>query len=488
MSRGRLEFTGAIVLFALAVLPSCIGSPAPRDAQAVVMLPPLPDLAAEPSALREHLTAADAAARAAPGDQRAVSPLCLAYHADMYYEEARRCYDVLRAIGDTSWRWTYLSALASGEMGDAADLAVGLRSVTTSSPDFSPAWWRLGDAEFKAGRYNSAAEAWERAQRLAEPLVDAADAAGLPARTSVAPISAYAALGLARIALGRGDAEQARTTLEQIVSRSPRFGPAYRLLGEAYAALKRPEDAARAVAIADRSPNYDPYVDPTMLTLVRLSRSATLHLQQAAASNLSTNGAWREYLVRRAVELDPANTDALYELASVLRALGRFEEALSLLERYRSLVPTEGHVLTDIGRCLVGLGRRAEAERTLRQAVAEVDDANAHQVLALLLDRDGRVDEAVTEYRRALALNPNHGDAINNLAIALVRRGQLDEAARLLERLVASDPGNADAQTNLGVVRMTQGATDAAARAFKAALAVRPEHARAQEGLRTLGR
>jgi tetratricopeptide (TPR) repeat protein len=222
--------------------------------------------------------------------------------------------------------------------------------------------------------------------------------------------------------------------------------------------------------------------------LARESRSSTFLLQQASTADLDTNAAWREYLVRRAVEFDPGNTDALYDLASMLRVLRRYDEALVLLERHRQLVPGDFQTIADIGRCLSGLQRFAEAEPVLRRALEGLDDANTHFDLGLALDRQGRLPEAIAEYQRALERNPDHKDALNYLGVSYVRQGRLDQAAAQFERLIATDPDNADAHSNLGAVFLTQGAGDLAEREFRAALQVNPGHALALEGLRKIKR
>jgi tetratricopeptide (TPR) repeat protein len=405
----------------------------------------------------------------------------------MFYEQAQRCYELAEKLSGSAWHWIYYDALTKGAVGDADGLAIGLRKVVAAAPEFSPAWWQLGEAEFKAGRYDRAREAWLRVLTLKEPARPPANA-GSPARAVSAPLSAYAELGLARVAMLQGDAESAREMLERVTSNSPKFGPAFRLLGSAYAALGRATDADRAVRLADRLPAYDPYVDPMLDALTRESRSSTFLLQQASTADLDTNAPWREYLIRRAVEFDPANLDALYDLASMLRVLRRYDEALELLERHRRLVQGDFQVLADIGRCLSGLQRFAEAESVLRHALEGLDDANTHFDLGVALDRQGRLAEAVAEYQRALERNPNHKDALNYLGISFVRQGNVDQAARLFERLVATDPDNADAHTNLGAVLLAQGAERLAEREFRAALQLSPTHALALEGLRKLKR
>jgi tetratricopeptide (TPR) repeat protein len=304
----------------------------------------------------------------------------------------------------------------------------------------------------------------------------------------VGSIAAYATLGLARLALAEGRADAARALLEPVTTISPRFGPAFRLLGSAYAALGRSSDAERMVRQADRLPAYDPYVDPFNDRLARESRSATFLLQQASATDATTSGAWREYLIRRAIEVDPENQDAPVELAALLRAERRYEEALEVLERYRRDVPGDYQALADIGRCLSGLQRYTEAEGVLRRALDGLDDANTRYDLGLVLDRTGRVPEAVAEYERALARNPNHRDALNNLAVDLARLNRTAEAVRPLEHLLSIEPDNVDARVNLGLLRLAQHQRAQAEAEFRRVLSTDPQNARALAGLRTVER
>jgi tetratricopeptide (TPR) repeat protein len=255
-----------------------------------------------------------------------------------------------------------------------------------------------------------------------------------------------------------------------------------------YADEDRAAEAERAVRSADRLPAYDPYFDPTFDDLVHESRSSTFLLQQASAADVSTNAPWREYLIRRAHEFDPENTDALYELASLLRVLRRYDEALQLLQRHQQLVPGDLQALTDIGRCLAGLNLLPEAESVLRRALTVRDDAGTHYDLGFVLDRTGRLDQAIAEYERAIERNPNHKEALNNLAIDLARQGKMAPASRVFERLTAVDPDNADARTNYGLVLQARGERDQAAREFRRALDVNPDHTRARDALAALDR
>ena len=408
-------------------------------------VPPLPDLASQPEAVRRHLADARAGAFGRPLDASAVGAYCFALHADMFLDAAARCYALAERLDPSNWRWTYYRALVLNERGGGDAFARAMQSVLERAPDYGPAWWRLGEAEFKQGRYDRAADAWRRAAAAGEP----PRGSEWPPHVADVPLAAYASFGLARVALAGGDAQTARRLLETAISQAPRFGPAYRLLGEAEAALGDAAAAERAIARASRLPPYAPYADPMVDVLARTSENATFLLRQASDADLDANAAWSEFLVRRALAADPNDPDVLAKLGRILRYLGRNEEALAVFQEYAQKVPGDFQGLAQIGSCLSDLQRFDEAERYLRRALEGNDDALTHYNLGVVLAATGRVEEAIAEYRRALARDPALDTARNNLAAALARTGRLAEAERELTRILDLDPDNALARANL---------------------------------------
>jgi tetratricopeptide (TPR) repeat protein len=466
----------AIWLLATLAVSACGGGAPP--------LAPLPDLRGQTPAVTAHVRGAYDAATRQPDSIEAVGALCRAYHADLMFDAASRCYDRVSAL-DADWRWRYARALIDIELGGGEGLAERLRAVAAAAPDFAPVWLRLGDAEFKAARYDAAGDAWRRAATLSPP-ADAPAGSG-PAHVAEVPIAAYASLGLARVALMNGDPDAAREMLERVVASTPGFGPAFRLLAESYRALGRTADADRAVYQAGRRPAFTPFADPIVDGLTRESRNSTLLLRVASEATLTMNAAWSEYLARRAVEFDPGNPDAVLKVARVLRTLERNDEALGFFQKYAAMVPGDYLGLAHIGSCLSALGRHQEAEEYFRRSLAGLDDATTHYNLGLLMSVTGRLAEAEREYRRALALDPAHALARGNLGPLLARMGRSREAAEELRKLVADDPENVGALTNLGVVLMQEGRASEARPYLERALQLAPDVPQARAALEALG-
>jgi Tfp pilus assembly protein PilF len=62
----------------------------------------------------------------------------------------------------------------------------------------------------------------------------------------------------------------------------------------------------------------------------------------------------------------------------------------------------------------------------------------------------GKVDEAIKEFRRALELDPYYVDAHANLATALQQQGKVEEAAAEWRETLALQPDNATALEHTG--------------------------------------
>ena len=123
------------------------------------------------------------------------------------------------------------------------------------------------------------------------------------------------------------------------------------------------------------------------------------------------DAAWREYLVRRALEFDGANPDVVYEMGALLQQLKRPREALPYFERHLDMVSDDQQTLVQIGKCYADLGRFKEAEAVLRRAVALSNDAVGVYNLGYVLEQVGRGRRSRAPVRAGAGAEPGAGRA-----------------------------------------------------------------------------
>ena len=85
--------------------------------------------------------------------------------------------------------------------------------------------------------------------------------------------------------------------------------------------------------------------------------------------------------------------------------------------------------------------------------------ADTYYNLARLLARNGRQEEAIACYRKALAIDPDDADAHNNLGLLLAVRGNTVESLVEFRKAVQIDPKDARAYFNMGRIFAAQGRT-----------------------------
>jgi tetratricopeptide (TPR) repeat protein len=77
-------------------------------------------------------------------------------------------------------------------------------------------------------------------------------------------------------------------------------------------------------------------------------------------------------------------------------------------------------------------------------------EIRVHNNLGQALEEEGRIEEAMVHYRKAIEQNVLFADAYNNLGLALEKVGEEKEAAQVYKSVLEFDPDNPDALYNLG--------------------------------------
>jgi tetratricopeptide (TPR) repeat protein len=85
--------------------------------------------------------------------------------------------------------------------------------------------------------------------------------------------------------------------------------------------------------------------------------------------------------------------------------------------------------------------------------VAKEEDYNQ----GMDLFADGKLDEAIEAYKKALRQDPNYTDALHALAMAYANKDMLDEAIEVGKKLVEIAPADELAYTSLSIFYQRKG-------------------------------
>jgi tetratricopeptide (TPR) repeat protein len=157
-----------------------------------------------------------------------------------------------------------------------------------------------------------------------------------------------------------------------------------------------------------------------------------------------------------------------------------FSVAFNLLESVERCA--EAH--NNLGMVLQREGRMQEAMGQYKQSVRlRPANAEAQYNLGLALARLGRMQEATGQYEQALRLKPDFAEAHNDLGTAFFQLGRLKEAIGQYEQALRLKTDFADAHYNLGNGLLQAGRTQEAMGQYEQALRLRPDFAEAHNNL-----
>lgn len=117
-----------------------------------------------------------------------------------------------------------------------------------------------------------------------------------------------------------------------------------------------------------------------------------------------------------------------------------------------------------------------QAIRLYQESLAVYPTAEAHTFLGWTYSFQGRLDEAIAECRKAIAVDPDFGNPYNDIGVYLIERGDLDGAVPWLERAKQAsryEPRHFP-YMNLGRVYLRRGQWREALRELEAAARLAP--------------
>lgn len=212
-----------------------------------------------------------------------------------------------------------------------------------------------------------------------------------------------------------------------------------------------------------------------------LEAASELHPSDKRAFLLTANilmakGEFEEGLEvwKKVLAIDARDPDALYQVGLLSINNGNLEEGNKYAEQLVSQHPNRPH-----GYQLRGLIRYQDQEwekaaDSFQRSLSQGGNLQSHYFLGLCQYRLGKYELALSEFNRALDINPDFTPARMMLASTLLLQGRVDDAIFQAQTAVVSDPGNAWAHNILGSALVTKGRYEEGMASFEQATRLDP--------------
>jgi len=214
-------------------------------------------------------------------------------------------------------------------------------------------------------------------------------------------------------------------------------------------------------------------------------------------------GDWEasQTLFQKIVGQHPDSALAYYGLGRIQAAKGQFSEAIQNLKKACDLFPSFGVAHYALGMLYRDLGelQKAQEEMALFQRLKDerppLRDVLVEAILALRSDPNdrlsrgssmlaqGRIVEAISEFRKALEEDRSLAQAHGNLLSGYLTLGELARAEEHYYAAMKLDPNMYETHFNFGLLLSQQGKNQQAAEAFRRALEINPFYAEAHNNL-----
>jgi len=204
-----------------------------------------------------------------------------------------------------------------------------------------------------------------------------------------------------------------------------------------------------------------------------MKREASARMQMGVTYLEQRNlpSAMRE--LTHAAELDPDNSEIAMTLGLAYQQRGDLEKSEEYLRRAIRLDPDNAPAHNNLGNILSLQGKGDEAIREYEKAVSNIlypTPEFGYYNMGREYARRKELSKAVLMYRRAIAMSPSFVDAYRELARVQFLQGEEKESIRTLERLVEVAPSSARGWIDLGSMYLRVDRKKEALEAFRNAM------------------
>ncbi len=164
-----------------------------------------------------------------------------------------------------------------------------------------------------------------------------------------------------------------------------------------------------------------------------------------------------------------------------------------VLELYRAMCADAGPVyervsLTELALLSQSAGEIGEAVKQYERILAvDPDNPQAHNDIGVLYYQQRQYEKAIAQFERCLAIDGNNLAALKNLGVVYLTIGKTRDAMRVYQRILSQEPRDVDTLLLLGDLCHKVGRNEKAAFFYRKVLEIDPDNAAAGRGIRTIG-
>ncbi len=150
--------------------------------------------------------------------------------------------------------------------------------------------------------------------------------------------------------------------------------------------------------------------------------------------------------VKKKLEKNPDDVDALYHLADLYDRNSQYTEAIATYKKVVKLRPDMGYAYFKMGTAYDRLNQPAEAVNAFKMAIKYMPKfATAYNNLGVAYGKLERYSDEVSALKKAISLRPNFSTARYNLGMTYLKTGKRRGAMQEYEALKKFDDGAAEA-------------------------------------------
>jgi len=338
--------------------------------------------------------------------------------------------------------------------GKLEDAIAAYRLAVEQNPNFSWSHHNLGDALAKLDRLDEAAAAYRNALEINSNLA----------------LSHYK---LGEILAKLGQLDEATTCFRKAIEINPDYSRFRNNLSEFSAKLDNLNEAITSGIAKAQLQEEDETITTYRRDLELNPNSAMIH--HLLGHSLAQRQQWGEAITfyRRAIELYPNSDVVHYHLGLALTQIQQLDEAVACFRKAVELNP-EGLEYREQLNYVLQKPLLDQKITNLRHAIKVKPDGKSCQLLGEALTKQGKVEDAIAAYKKALVLQPEVAEAYLILGNLLTKQGKVEDAISAYKKALVLQPEVAETYLILGNLLTKQGKVEDAIAAYKKAVVLQP--------------